>query len=279
MEIQTQILSFLESNRNDILTLFFTSITILAEKTFLVLVLSILYWCIDKVKSTRLGWFIMFSAVGNGLVKNIVKMPRPYEVGVVKPLRVETATSYSFPSGHTQSATSFWTGSMIVLRTKGTVILGTIMILLTAISRLYLGVHWPMDVLGAIGFGVICVYYANQLLDESANITKWHVLGTSVICLLSLVFKVDKDLYTAVAALWGFCVGCYLEQHYIQFEMTHILKKNIYRVLIGMAGVIVIYVGIGKLLPDVKILSMLKNALVTIWIIAGAPYVFKKMVQ
>ena len=61
--------------------------------------------------------------------------------------------------------------------------------------------------------------------------------------------------------------------------MTHILKKNIYRVLIGMAGVIVIYVGIGKLLPDVKILSMLKNALVTIWIIAGAPYVFKKMVQ
>jgi len=279
VEFQSQVLAFLEGSRNEALTLFFTSVTILAEKTFIVVLLSILYWCIDKVRSKRLAWFVLFGAVGNGIVKNIVRMPRPYEMGVVKPLRVETATSYSFPSGHTQTATSFWAGSMVILKTKSSMILGTIIIILTALSRLYLGVHWPMDVLGAIGFGLICIYFANQLLGESGMLNKWHVLGSSILCLMVLVFKGDEDFCNAVAALWGFCIGGYVEQKYIQFEMTHSLKINIYRVLIGIVGILVIYLGIGKLLPDMIFIGMIKNALVLFWIIAAAPYLFKKIIK
>lgn len=277
MELQAQILAFLEASRNEILTLFFTSITIFAEKTFIVAFLAILYWCIDKQKSKRLAWFVAFNTVGNGIVKNIVRMPRPFDLGVVKPLRIETATSYSFPSGHTQSATSFWAGSMVILKTKASVIFGSIMILLTAFSRLYLGVHWPMDVLGGIGFGLICIYFANQLLDESGEINKWHVLGSSVVCLLALILNWEKDFYSATAALWGFCIGAYLEQRYVKFELTGILKHNIYRIIIGIIGILIFYVGVGQLLPSVKIVSMLKNALVMLWIMAGAPYVFKKL--
>ena len=277
MEIQSQILAFFEGSRNDILTLFFTSITILAEKTFLVVLLSILYWCVDKVRSKRLAWFVVFGAVGNGVIKNIVRMPRPYELGVCKPLRVETATSYSFPSGHTQSVTSFWVGSMVILKTKSSIVLGSVMILLTALSRLYLGVHWPMDVLGAIGFGVICIYFANQLLDESGTLNRWHVLGSSIFCLLVFIFKGDEDFCNAVAALWGFCLGGYLEQKYIKFEITLALNKKIYRIVLGLIGMLVIYMGIGKLLPDIILLGMLKNAFVMLWIIAGAPYLFKRL--
>ena len=277
LEFQAQILTFLEGIRNDFLTTFFTSITILAEKVFLVLILCILYWCIDKARSKRIAWFVLFGTVGNGVVKNIVRMPRPYDLGVVKPLRVETATSYSFPSGHTQSATSFWAGSMIILKTKASVLLGSIIILLTALSRLYLGVHWPMDVLGAIGFGLICLYFANQLINESGEVNKWHVIGSSILCLVTFVLPGDSDYYNAVALLWGFCIGAYVEQVYIQFEVTSDIKRNIERAIIGLIGIVLIYIGIGQLLPDVQVISMIKNALVVFWMIAGAPYVFKRL--
>lgn len=272
MELQRQLLQFFEMNRNDGLTLLLTTITTLAEKAFLVIVLSILYWCVHKEKGKKLAWFVLFGALGNSIIKNIVKMPRPYELGVVKPLRMQTATGYSFPSGHTQSATSFWGGSMIIFKTKASIVIGTVMILLTALSRLYLGVHWPMDVIGGIGFGFICLYFASKMLDDSKGITLNHILSTSLLCVVCLLFNVRHDFYSAVAAMWGFCLGAFIEQRYIQFTS----KTSIYRIMIGVVGILVLYIGIGKCLPHIKMVSMLKNALVMIWIIAGAPYFFKK---
>lgn len=275
MEIQKQLLIWFENIRNDGLTVFFTSVTILAEQLFLVSILAILYWFVDKSKAKRLAWFLLLSSAGNGIVKNIVRMPRPYEMGVVKPLRIETATSSSFPSGHTQAATSFWTGSMLILKTKISVILGSAMILLTALSRLYLGVHWPMDVLGGIGFGLICVYFADQLLTEEASISKWHILGIGILCFLVAIFDLDEDLCDAVAALLGLCIGCYLEQIYIQFEIATELKKNVIRGLIGLVGAGLIYFIWERVFADIKILDMIKNILLLIWVTAGAPYAFK----
>lgn len=266
---------YFESIRNEAFTLFFTSITIMAEQVFLVAVLAILYWCVDKSKAKRLTWFVLFSAIANGIVKNIVKMPRPYEVGVVKPLRIETATSSSFPSGHTQAATSFWTGSMLILKTKISIILGCLMILLTALSRLYLGVHWPMDVLGGIGFGLVSIYFAKQLLSEDAMINNWHIMGALTLCLLVLILNVDKDLCDAAASLLGLCVGCYIEQKYVQFENEPGLKKNAIRVLIGLMGSVIIYLLWGKIFAEIKVLDMIQKMILLIWATAGAPYMFK----
>lgn len=276
MELQEGILQFFERCRSDSLTLLLTSITILAEKGFLVIVLSILYWCVNKEKGKKLAWFVLFNTLGNSIIKNIVKMPRPYELGVVSPLRVQTATGYSFPSGHTQSATSFWGGGMVIFKTKASIILGMIMIVLTAISRMYLGVHWPMDVLGGIAFGFILIYFADKMLDSTKGITLNHILGTSLLYIVALLFNVRHDFYTAVAGIWGFCMGAFIEQQYIQFTQSTQVKTHLYRIIIGIVGILVLYIGIGKFLPHLKIVSMLKNALVMIWIMAGAPYFFKK---
>lgn len=277
MELQEQILVFFESIRTDVLTVFFTTVTMMAEHLFLLPLLAVLYWLVDKRKSRRLAWFMLFNGVANGMMKSIVNMPRPFDKGVVKPIRMETATGSSFPSGHTQTATSFWMGSMFILKTNASIILGSIMIILTALSRLYLGVHWPMDVVAAIAFGIIFTYFANLLIDEEGKFTEFHVILSSLLCLLVLIFKVEADLYKTVAALWGLCIGSYLENKYIQFEVKGSKRYQITKIVIGLIGILVIYVGISKLLPAQKVVSMIKYALVIIWIMAGAPYLFNKL--
>ncbi|MDF2879117.1 MAG: phosphoesterase PA-phosphatase related protein, partial [Clostridia bacterium] len=132
MNFQIQILQYLESVRTDFLTAIMVSITMMAESLFLVSILAILYWCVDKVKSIRLAFIVLFSSVINGVIKTIVQMPRPFEKGVIIPLRVETATSSSFPSGHTQSATSFWGGSSFILKSRLSLVMAAFMVGLTA---------------------------------------------------------------------------------------------------------------------------------------------------
>lgn len=277
MAVQIEILKFLEQIRTEPLTLLMTTITMMAESLFVVAILAGLYWCVDKARGKRLAWFVLFNAVGNGIIKNLIQMPRPFELGVVVPIRAETATSFSFPSGHTQTATSFWYGAMLLLRTKYTYIVGSCIILLTAFSRMYLGVHWPMDVLGGIFFGIIFTLLANKLLEESGKIKDAHLLGVSIVLLLVMIFDVDADLYKSVAALWGMTVGAYIEQKYIQFEVVQNTKIQIKKIAIGIVGLIIIYLVFSKVLPAVKIVKMVKYVLLLLWITAGAPYLFKKI--
>ncbi len=277
MEIQIKILQFFEQIRTEPLTLLMTTITIMAESLFIVAILAGLYWCVDKIKSKRLAWFVLFNFVGNGMIKNLIQMPRPFDLGVVKPIRAETATSFSFPSGHTQTATSFWSGAMLVLRTKGMYVMGSCIILLTALSRVYLGVHWPMDVLGGIFFGVIFTLLANKLLGDKGEIRPAHVIGVSIVVLLVMIFKVDADLYKGAAALWGMTCGAYIEQKYIQFEAVQNWRIQLKKILIGFGGLVLIYLILSKVLPAVKIVKMIKYALLLLWITAGAPFIFKKL--
>lgn len=277
MDIQIKILQFFEQMRTEPITLLMTTITIMAESLFIVAILAGLYWCVDKAKSKRLAWMVLFNFVGNGIIKNLIQMPRPFDVGVVTPIRAETATSFSFPSGHTQTATSFWYGAMLMLRTKGMYILGSCIILLTALSRIYLGVHWPMDVLGGIFFGIIFTLLANKLLGDKGEIKEAHVLGVSIVVLLVMIFKVDADLYKGAAALWGMTCGGYIEQKYIQFEVVQGWRIQLKKILIGIGGLVLLYFVLSKALPAVKIVSMLKYALLLLWITAGAPFIFKKI--
>lgn len=277
MEFQVKIMQLLQNMRTDVLTLFFTVITMMAEELFFTAFIALLYWCVDKNKGKRLAWYVLFGSLINTTLKHIVKMPRPFEMGVSKPIRLETATGYSFPSAHTQTATSFWMGSMLILKTKASVILGSIMILLTAFSRIYLGVHWPMDVLGAILFGIIFTYFAEQMLDEKCVFKDWHVITTSIIVFLVLIFNLDEPFCKASAALWGLCLGCYLEQKYVQFDVKATPKKQIIKAVIGLLGLVIIYVGISKLLPDLKVIALLKVAASLLWVTLGAPWLFKKI--
>lgn len=279
MNWEIELLQKLQSIRTPFLTAFMEAVSFMSESLFIVFIIATLYWCINKEKVTRMAWIVLVSGVANGVIKNIFKAPRPFQKGVVKPMRLETATSYSFPSGHTQSATSFWSSLYLVLRTPGILLVGAIVVILTAVSRLYLGVHWPVDVIGAIVIGLIVVVIADKLYDEKEGFTNWHVIGVSVVAFILLIVPVDPDLNKATGALWGLVVGGYLEQKAIRFKVEGNWKKQLMKILIGFGGTVGIYAVLSMILPEIAMMDMIKYAIILLYIAAGAPYLFKTLLE
>ena len=114
MNFQLNILKFFQSMRNPILNAFFLILTISTEVPVVVLLTAIIYWCINK----KYGQKLLFTLIPNIFIitgiKELVKEPRPIGAKGLKSLRTETATGYSFPSGHTQTATTFWTSLILI---------------------------------------------------------------------------------------------------------------------------------------------------------------------
>lgn len=104
------------------------------------------------------------SAIINALLKAFFGRPRP---AVFPPLTVET--SYSFPSGHTMAAVAFYGLLAVFLWRKqryGWAVLLGLWPLVVALSRIYLGVHYPSDVLGALAVGIMWVALVVVVYDE-----------------------------------------------------------------------------------------------------------------
>src|SRR5690554_8223994 len=101
MELMQRISEYVISLRNPLFDWFFTLVTTLGEVVFFTLVVAILYCCIDKEWGIRRGFAYLFRGLANTWIKEICRVPRPFELLDIDPMRVATAGGYSFPSGPT----------------------------------------------------------------------------------------------------------------------------------------------------------------------------------
>lgn len=277
MNWQISMLQFLGNIRNPLLNKVFEIITISTESIILLLVTSITYWCFNKKLGQKLGFVLLLSMTGNGFIKNLVKAPRPFELGVVEPLRRHTATGYSFPSGHIQAATTFWGMWMVYINKKCLYYIGSIIIALIGLSRIYLGAHWPIDVMVGISFGIIFIIIGEYIFKKLSSLeVKILLLGGAL--LFSTVFlKFDADYIKTIGGMIGFIIGYLLERRYIDFSTEGSLYIQIKKIVIGIIGLGVIYGGLKLLLPNHLFFSFIRYGCVTMWIVAGGPYVFNRI--
>ena len=173
---ELDIIRIIQSIHNPFLDNFFQLITMLGESfTIMIIVLGI-YWCIDKTSGEYIGYSFFTSGMLNNSIKNIVKAKRPIGEEGIRSLRVQTATGYSFPSGHTQGAASTYGALYLLLKKSRYAFVFMIIIFLVGLSRLYLGVHYPKDVLGGMIFGGLTSYVTYRLFKKSTHRTKLYII-------------------------------------------------------------------------------------------------------
>lgn len=152
--------------------------TFLGKEEFFMLVMPALYWCVDSALGARLAVALIASEALNGLLKLAFHLPRPYWIDSrVRALGVET--SYGLPSGHAMDATVVWgflAARAGVAQRWLAWAAALVVIFLISLSRVYLGVHFPTDVLGGWLFGGVLLWI----------VLRWEKPATAWLSRLSL---------------------------------------------------------------------------------------------
>ena len=256
----------LQEMRTPFLDTVMAVVTRLGEETIFMVVAIVVFWCVSKVGGYYLLSVGFLGTVMNQFLKMLFRIPRPWVLDpnfdIVESAR-EAATGYSFPSGHTQSAVGTFGGLARMTKKNWLRWVLVVLVLLVAFSRMYLGVHTPLDVGVSLGIGTVLVLVLWPLVrsaEEKPARMLWVLLGMlacSVAFLLFMEiyqFPADTDahnLESAVANAWklsgatvGMLIACWLDQKYIRFETKAIWWVQLIKVAVGLALVVAIKAGL-----------------------------------
>ncbi len=263
----------------------FKFFTFIGEEPFFLLLLPFLYWCLDRRIGARLTVVFLLSSYINGVAKALAAQPRPsdYAPDRVKPLW--EATGYGLPSGHAQSAIVVWGYLAAQLRRTWMWVVAGLLMLFIPLSRVYLGVHFPTDVLGGCLLGaVLLLLYlrfeppVESWLEEKG--LSWQLgLALGVPAMLMLLFPTEDGVTTG-ATLMGMAVGFALERRWVGFDAGGVWWRRVVRFLIGAVVLVGLYGGLRVAFSGLEpalLFRFVRYGLVGLWGGLGAPWLFVRM--
>lgn len=265
---------------------FFESLTFFGNKEFFLLFLPLIYWCIDRRTGARLLFLLLVSVFINSAAKVFVNQPRPFHYDS-RVKQIVEAYGGGLPSGHTQNTVALWGYLANRFRNKLLWILTGILIIGVPLSRIYLGVHFPTDIIGGYVLGILLLWGFIWLMPRAEawmadKGIKWQ-LGLAFTVPLVLIFLSpggDRDCLTAVSTLWGFAVGMVLERRCIRFCAAGVWWKRTLRFLFGLVLLLGLWMGLRlgfRGLEPGSMFRVIRYALVGLWSSAGAPWMFIRL--
>lgn len=293
-----ELLEHLRSPFFDTLNMLFT---VMGEGLFFILILCLIFWCIDKKLAYRICFIYIAAGLAVQTLKITFRIDRPFvrnsSLHPVESAR-KTATGYSFPSGHTQNVTSMFLTFAHISTFLSAKVFCAIPIILVMFSRMYLGVHTPYDVFGSFIVSAILTITVNYLFDNFTLHTshrKWVLILFTFITGIIIAYAVYlnttvtditlenmEDIFKACGAALGFLIGWYIETSRIHFnEKAATLPYQIMKFIMGTAMVIGIKTFTSYLLSmtglSIFLSKFIEYAILTFFISAVYPMIIKFM--
>lgn len=281
---QYDALMWLQKFENPFLNHAAKALSLIGMENFYMFLVPVLFWSINRKLGLRIAYVFVASMYMNTWVKQATKILRPIGIPGIKSTFVSSAAGYAMPSGHAQASMTFWVMIGFWLRRFW---LWLLVILLTfgiGASRLYLGLHWPLDVLVGWGVGLLFAF-VGWVMGAWWNYRKFGFKTRLFFALLFpiVLLYVHNDATSALygAILLGIGVGAVLEEHWLGSDIDPLWWKRLSTALIGIAGLIAVQWLVKALanspldIPQ-NVIMMTRGVLIGLWGTLGAPYVFRQ---
>jgi len=236
----------------------FIAFTYTGEEMFFLLFLPLITWCINKDAGIRLMILFLLNTYFNSIAKSVADQPRPFQINS-RVKAVVHAGGGGFPSGHTQNALVVWSYLAYAFKKRWLWAPAVIMMIFVPMSRIYLGVHFPTDLLGGYILGLIILILYIKLEIPARDWLKEKSIGIqlsfSILIPLLLVLvmpKMDSHGIATCGTLLGGCAGLTLEQKWIRCEVPNGFFKKIISYLIGIVVLFIFYVGLKKAFNELE---------------------------
>lgn len=284
----------------------------LGQTDFFILLVPLIYWCVDARWGARFLYVLILSAYTNELFKWLFHAPRPYWIDA-RVKAIATESSYGLPSGHAQVSLTVWGFAANTLKKRWAWIAAAILILTISISRIYLGVHFSIDVLAGwiigliilivflrlearlvgwiapkpIGFQIFAAFLASMamlIMAISVQLLIANVIDPSSWSMLAGPIDPRSlvGVVTDAAIVFGAGAGFALMRRQARFDARGSWLKRIARFVLGLVVLSAIRFGLGALFPQGTSLVALtfhyvRYALMLLWATWLAPWVFIKL--
>ena len=259
-----EFLYLLEKIRIPVLDEFMLLITQLGEETAFLVTAMILFWCVSK----RWGYYLLsvgfVGTLANQFMKLLFRIPRPWVIDpgftILEQAR-EAASGYSFPSGHTQSSVGTFGSIAYLSRNRWIRIAAILIAVLVPFSRMYIGVHTPMDVFVAAAMAVVLIIALKPIVLPNKKKTMLFLFGIMMLLAAAFLCYVEcypfaaeidqhnlasgvKNAYTLTGALLGLFVVYLVDEKYLKFSTKAVWWVQIIKVIVGLLLVLAVKSGL-----------------------------------
>lgn len=252
-----ELLYALESIRTPFLDKLMGLVTNLGGEAVFIVAAIVVFWCLNK----SCGYYMMTVGFAGTIINQFLKLwfriPRPWvkdpNFTIVESARAE-ATGYSFPSGHTQNAFAVFGAPARFFKNTALRIVFIFLIALTAFSRMYVGVHTPLDVGVSLIVGTILVFVIYPFFrDMDKNPKKVYIIfGIFIVLAAAFVAFVElydfpadidaenyasglKNAYMILFCAIGLMLTFFIDTKYVHFHTQAVWWAQIIKVVVGLA--------------------------------------------